>query len=90
MFIRIFFLVKVVFGVVVVFEVCVEFFICWVVGEGYVVVGNVVEEVNLVFGKYEGCSNWVYRGIILVFVEEIVIFVEWFKVVNVGFGVELV
>lgn len=73
---RIPFPVKVVLGVAVALEVRAELLTRWAVGEGHVVVGNVVEEVNLVLGKHEGRSNRVHRGITPALVEETAIPVE--------------
>jgi hypothetical protein len=58
------------------------------VGEGYVVIGDVVEEVDLVLLEHQGCSNRVDGGIAPALVEETAIVVEGFEVVDVGLGPE--
>ena len=58
------------------------------VGEGNVVVGNVVEKVNLVLLQQQAGSNRVHRGVTPALVEETTVLVERFEKVNVGLGAQ--
>jgi hypothetical protein len=58
------------------------------VGERNVVVGNVVEEMDLIFVQEETGSNRMYWCITPTFIEKSTILVKRFKVVEVGFGSE--
>ena len=54
------------------------------VGEGHVVVGDVVEEVDLVFGKHEGGGDGVDGGVAPALVEEAAVLVKGGEIVDVG------
>lgn len=58
------------------------------VGEGNVVVGNVVEEVNFLFLQHQACGDRVDRRITPTLVEETAVLVERLKVVGIGLGAE--
>jgi hypothetical protein len=58
------------------------------VGEGNVVICDVVEEVNLLLRQHDACGDRVHRRIAPAFVEEAAVLVEAFKVVDVGLGTE--
>lgn len=58
------------------------------VGEGDVVVGYVVEEVNFRFVEKEAGTNGVDRSITPAFVKETAVLVEGFEKVDVGFAAE--
>lgn len=54
------------------------------VGEGNVVVGDIVEEVNLVLRQHETGGDGVHRRVTPTLVEETTILVEGLEVVDVG------
>lgn len=56
------------------------------VGEGDVVVGNVVEEVDLLLGQHKTGGNRVHRRITPSLIEETTVLVEGLEVVDVGLG----
>lgn len=58
------------------------------VGEGDVVVGDVVEEVDVFFVEKEAGADRVDWGVAPAFVEEAAVLVEGFEEVDVGFGSE--
>ena len=55
-------------------------------GEGYVVVGDLVKEVDLLPLEHGGCGDGVDGCIAPSLIEEATILVQGGKVVNVGFG----
>ena len=52
-------------------------------GERHMVVGNVIEEVDLLFLQGQSCTDGMYRGVTPSFVEETAILVEEVEVVHV-------
>lgn len=58
------------------------------VGEGNVVVSNIVEEVNLLLFQHQTGGNRVDRCITPTLVEETAILIKGFKVVDVSLGAE--
>jgi hypothetical protein len=78
--------VKVVLGVAVAAEIQPGLLACGAVGKGHVVVGNVVEKVNLFLLQQKTGGNRVHRSITPSLVEETAILVQRLEVVNVGLG----
>ena len=56
--------------------------------EWHVVVGNIVEEVNLILLKHQRGSNGMYRGVTPALVKEAASMVERREVIDVRFGSE--
>lgn len=80
--------VKVLLGITVAAQVKALLLSSGAVGEGNMVVGNVVEEVDLVLLQEKSSSNGVDGSIAPSLVEEATITVQGFKVVNVGLASE--
>lgn len=80
---RISFPVEVVLGIAMALVVNPCLLACWAVGEGYVVVGDVVEEVNFLFLQHETCGDGMDGGISPSLVEEPTILVESLKIIRV-------
>src|SRR5690242_2732190 len=78
--------VKVVLGVAMTLVVQAILLAGGAVGEGYVVVGDVVEEVDLVFLEHKGCGERVDWRVTPALVEETAGVVEGLEVVDVGLG----
>jgi len=77
--------IKVVLGVAMTLQIQSCLLASWTMGEGNVVVCNIVEEVDFVFLQKKTCSNGMNGSITPTFVEEATILVKSFKVIEVGF-----
>jgi hypothetical protein len=82
---RVAFPIKVILGVAVAFQVQSGLLASWAVGEWYMVVRNVVEEMNLVLVEQKTCCNRVDWRISPSLVEEATFLVEMLEVVKVRF-----
>lgn len=80
--------VKVVLRVTVTTELLARLLARGTVGERNVVVGNVVEEVNLLLLQQQAGGDGVYRRVTPALVEESAVLVERLKEVGVGLGPE--
>lgn len=78
--------VKVLFGLAMATQVQPRLLIARAMGEGYVVVGDLVEEVNLLLLEHGGRSNGVDGRIAPSLIEEATILVQGREVVNVRLG----
>lgn len=70
------------------FKILSDLVACRAVGEGDVVVGDVVKEVDFVLLKHETRCNRVHGGITPALVEEAAILVEGLEEIEVGLGAE--
>ena len=57
---------------------------CWTMSERYVVIGNVVEEMNLFLFQHQSGGNGMHWSVAPSFVEKATVVIERIKVVNVG------
>lgn len=80
--------VKVVIGVAVALQRFPQLLARWAVCERHVVVGDVVEEVDLLLGKHERGSNRVHWRIAPALVEEPAVLVQALKEVEIRLGAE--
>jgi hypothetical protein len=70
------------------FQVHAQLLSGWAVCEWHVVVGNVVEEMNLILGQHQGCGNAVDGSVTPALIEETASLVKVAKVVHVLLGSE--
>lgn len=80
--------VKVVIGVAVATEIQTSLLISWAVGEGDVVVSNILEEVELLLLKEKTSSNRVHRSITPSLIEETTVLVQRLKEVEIRLAAE--
>jgi hypothetical protein len=80
--------IKVVLWIAVTFQFQSLLLCGWAVGEWYVIIRDVVKELDFIFVQQETGSNRVYRSITPALVEESAILVKGFEKVNIGFGPE--
>lgn len=78
--------VKVLLGVAVTLAVETELLSSGAVSKGNVIVGNVIEEVNLLLLQHQAGGNRVDRGIAPALIEETTILIQRLEVVGVGLG----
>jgi len=76
--------VKVVFGLAVAFEVQSVLLKSWAVGEGNVIIGNIIEEVDFLLLEHECRGDRVNRSIAPALIEEATVLVEVVKIINIS------
>lgn len=80
--------VKVVLGVAVALEILPDLVASWAVGEGHMIVSDIVEEVDLVLLEHETGGDRMNRSVTPSFVEEAPVLIEGFEEIKVGLGAE--
>lgn len=80
--------IKVVFGIAMALVLHAVILSSRAMREGYVVIGNVVEEVNLLLGQHQRRSDGMHRSIAPSFIEEAAVLVKLVEVINISLGSE--
>lgn len=81
---RIAFPIEIVLRVAMTFQVEPQLLSSWTMGEGYMIIGYVIEKVDLLFLEEKACSNGVDWCITPSFIKESAILVQGFKEVSVS------